>query len=336
MKSKSLIVILLAMVFVVFTTGCSLGAPSAPPVVLVAMDQGWDSNNIHTAIARFVVENGFGGYVIEEIRGSAALLWQAMVAGDIDLNIEEWPYNMMAVYRYDIDNGNAIELGVLVEDSAQGLYVPRFVIEGDPERGIAPMAPTLRTVEDLKRYSHVFRDPDRPRRGRIHGAVPGWTMDDILDLKVTYYGLNEYYNYVRSGSEATLFASIEAAYNLGEPWVGACWEPTWIVGKFDLVLLEDAPYEPELFAKGGTEFPKMPLTIVSSAKFPSRAPDLVDFFTRYRTGSRIMSEALTFMHDTRASSEETAVWFLKNNDHLLDEWLEPEQAARVREALSRI
>jgi glycine betaine/proline transport system permease protein/glycine betaine/proline transport system substrate-binding protein len=329
MKEKPLLAVLAAMILVLFTAGCS----SAAPVKIVTMDQGWDSQKFHNKVARFIVENGFDGYEFEETSGSAILLWQALIAGDIDLDIEEWPENM-PTYKDDIENGRVIQMGIIVEDSAQGWYVPRYVIEGDPERGIEPMAPDLRTVEDLKKYAHVFKDPEDPSKGRIYGAIPGWEVDSTLFNKYQYYSLYENYNYFRSGSEVVLFASLAAAYNLGEPWVGYCWEPAWISGKLDLVLLEDAPFDPELFMKGGCEIPKQELTVVSSNKFASRAPDLVDFFSKYRTGTQKVSEVLAYMEETKASHEDAAVWFLKNNDNLLDEWLTPQQAARVREALS--
>lgn len=40
------------------------------------------------------------------------------------------------------------------------LGTERYVIEGDSERSIDPIAPDLKTVEDLKNYSHIFTDED--------------------------------------------------------------------------------------------------------------------------------------------------------------------------------
>ena len=328
---KPFLVTLVAIVLVAFTAGCAFSAP----VRLRVMDQGWDSQKFHNEVARFIVENGFDGYVFDIIVGSATLLWQDMLFGDIDLVIEEWPQN---IFNYDahLAGGYIVELGTVASDSAQGFYVPRFVIEGDPERGIEPMAPTLRAVADLIRYPHVFRDPERPSRGRIYGAIPGWMIDEIMHAKFMFYGLNESFNYFRSGSELVLFGSLESAYNLGEAWVGYLWEPSWPVGRFDMVLLEDAPFDPELYLLGATEIPRQALKTVSSSRFPERAPDLLDFFARFYTGTRRISEALDYMQANRASPQEAAIWFLQTNDYILDEWLEPEQAARVREALASI
>lgn len=79
--------------------------------------------------------------------------------------------------------------------------------------------------------------------------------DEVLYNKYTAYGLDEMYTYTRLGSEATLFASLASAYNLGEPWVGYCYEPTWVSGKLDLVLLEDAPTTRRFSQRGRPSFP---------------------------------------------------------------------------------
>ena len=146
--------------------------------------------------------------------------------------------------------------------------------------------------------------------------------------------MDEFYNYARLGSEATLWASLNSAYNLGEPWVGYCYEPTWVSGKCDIVLLEDAPYEKTGFEEGRTEFPKQKLKIVANSGFAEKAPDLVGFFEKYNTGSALISKALAYLDETGATHEEAAVWFLTEYDYLLDEWLPAEQAAKVREAIN--
>jgi glycine betaine/proline transport system permease protein/glycine betaine/proline transport system substrate-binding protein len=261
--------------------------------------------------------------------------WQAIIAGDVDLDIESWTDNV-ATYEDDKANGDIVDVGILVPDSAQGLYVPRYVIEGDSQRGIEPFAPDLRTVEDLKKYTDVFPDDEEPERGRVYGSIPGWMADEILYKKYEYYGLDESFNYVRLGSEATLFASLTGAYNLGEPWVGYCYEPTWITGKLDLVRLEDAPYDPDLYMDGKCSFPEQELKIVSSNKFADKAPDLLEFFEKYETGSELVSQALAHLDDTGATHEETAVWLLEENDYLLDKWLPAENAEKMRAYLDSI
>jgi glycine betaine/proline transport system permease protein/glycine betaine/proline transport system substrate-binding protein len=332
-KLFTLTTMLLIAVFVF--SGCSnKAATGSEPVTIVATDSGWDSQKLHNAIAKIIVENGYDGYEFETSTASSTMNWQAVVSGDVDLDIESWTENVTS-YPDDLANGDVVDMGVLVPDSAQGLYVPRYVIEGDAERGIEPMAPDLKTVEDLKKYADIFPDYEDETKGRIYGSLPGWLSDEILFKKYEYYGLDEMYNYTRLGSESTLFASLVSAYNTGEPWVGYCYEPTWVSGKLDIVLLEDAPYDAELFSEGKCEFHKQELKIISNRNFAEKAPELVSFFENYKTGSQLISEALAYLDETKASHEETAKWLLKEDDYLLDEWLPKENADKVRAYLNQ-
>lgn len=305
------------------------------PVTIVATDNGWDSQKLHNAIAALVVERAFEGYRFEVSTASSTMNWQAIIAGDVDLDIESWTDNV-ASYAQDVKRGDIVDVGVLVPNSAQGIYVPRYVVEGDAKRGIEPMAPDLKTVSDLAKYPQIFPDEEDPKRGRIYGSIPGWMADEVLHRKYLHYGLDKSFNYVRLGSEATLFASLVSAYNLGEPWVGYCYEPTWVTGRLDLVLLGDAPYDAKLYPEGKCAFPSQELKIVSGRAFAKKAPDLLGFFRKYRTGSALISEALSYLDEKKASHEATAVWFLKTHDDLLDQWLPSENAARLRKYLASL
>lgn len=313
--------------------GFSAVASEAGTVTIVATDNGWDSQKIHNAIAELVVEHAYDGYEFEVSTASSTMNWQSMILGDVDLDIESWTDNV-ASYQSDAAKGDIVEIGVLLPDSRQGVYVPRYVIEGDPARGIKPMAPNLKTVEDLKKYPNVFPDDENLKKGRMYGSIPGWMADEILYKKYKFYGLNEFFTYTRLGSEAALFASLIAAYNLGEAWAGYCYEPTWVAGKLDLVLLEDAPYSPELYMDGKCAFPAQQLKIVSNKFFAEKAPELRPFFERYQTGSSLISSALSYIDETKASYEDTAVHILKNNDKLLDRWLPEKNAEKLRKYLA--
>jgi len=304
-------------------------------VVITVTDNGWDSQKFHNEVAKLVVEHAYDGYELKTSTASTTMNWQSMLAGDIDLDIESWTDNV-ATYQQDKAEGKVVDVGILVTDSAQGIYVPRYVIEGDPEAGIEALAPDLRHVRDLTKYSHLFPDTEDPGRGRIYGAIPGWMVDEILYKKYQYYGLDEYYSYVRLGSEATLFASLASAYNLKQPWVGYCYEPTWIVGKLDLVLLEDDPYDEEGFHEGRTEFYRQQLKILSSSKFAEKAPELLTFFENYRTSSALVSQALAHLDNEGETHAEAALWFVKNHDDMLDEWLPSKNSAKLKEYLKTL
>lgn len=294
-------------------------------------DAGWDSMKFHNAVAMLIAQEAYG-YTTQEISGSTAITYNALKTGDIDVYMETWT-DSIAPYLDDVKEGRVIEMGVNYDDNIQGMYVPRYVIEGDEARGIEAVAPDLKTVEDLKRYSHVFPDLEDPGMGRIYGAISGWQVDGILRNKVAFYGLDSLYNYMDPGSDPALSAAIVGAYEKGEPIVAYYWEPAWITGKYDLVLLEDAPYDPALYLNGECEFPSISLTVAVNPEFYSENVDYSDFLKKYSTSSQLTSQALAYISENDASYMDAARWFLVANDNLLDEWLTPDKAALVRAAV---
>lgn len=333
MKRRGMISLFACGLAAVSLSGCA-PATGGAPVTIKATDNGWDSQKIHNAIAELVVEHAYEGYMFETSTASSNMNWQAIIKGDVDLDIESWTDNVVS-YPDDVAKGDIVDVGALVSDSRQGLYVPRYVIEGDAARGIEPMAPELKTVKDLAQYASLFPDDEEPSLGRIYGGTPGVMADNILFKKYEAYGLDAYYTYTRLGSEGAIFASLVAAYNLGEPWVGYCYEPTLVTGQLDLVLLEDEPYDETVFFDGGCAFPAQALKIVSGRGFAEKAPDLLGFFKKYETGSAQISAALAYLDDKNATIEETALWFVKEYDALLDEWLPKENAKALRDYIAK-
>ncbi len=329
MKLKQLTTLLITLIAILaFTLIAPAGAAAS---AIIFGDAGWDSMKFHNAVAMLIAEKAYG-YQTDEISGSTAITYNALLKGDIHVYMETWT-DSIAPYQEDVAEGRLVELGVNYDDNIQGLYVPRYVVEGDAERGIEPMAPDLKTVEDLKHYSALFRDPEEPGKGRIYGAISGWQIDEVMRRKVAFYGLDEMYNYIDPGSDPALAAAIAGAYERGEPIVAYYWEPAWITGKYDLVLLEDAPYDPDLYLLGQCECPSIRLTVAVNPDFHQQNPEYSEFLGKYQTSSQLTSEALAYISENDASYRDAAVWFLKTHDELLDQWLPEDKAALVREGL---
>lgn len=324
------IVLIIAAILGLYLSNC--GAKEDRGSITFA-NAGWDSSRFHNAVAGLIAEEGFGYTSWTETNGSSTVLAEGMKKNEIDVNMEAWSDNL-ATYDTDIKNGAYHELGTNFDDNIQGFYVPRYVIEGDAERGIEPMAPDLKTVEDLRQYADLFVDEEDPGRGRLYGSIPGWDIDTILYNKYLYYGLDTNYNYFRSGSDSSLAAAISSAYEKGEPIVAYYWDPTWLLGKYDMVLLEDAPYDPVGFNEGKTTCPSVNVTVTASNAFYDKNEDFCEFLANYHTSSALTSEALAYMQDTSADYNETARWFLKEHPELLEQWLSGEQLKNVQNALA--
>ena len=301
---------------------------------VVFADAGWESIRFHSYVAGIIMEEGYGGYSMDMVSGSTPVTLMGLRQGDIDVEMEMWTSNIIEIYNEALESGDIVELGINFDDNAQGLYVPTYVIEGDVERSIEPMAPGLKTVKDLVDYWQVFEDEENPSKGRIYGAIPGWKVDEIMRTKVETYGLDEYYNYFSPGSDTALSAVIVSSYQRGEPIVAYYWEPTWIMGMLDMTLLEDEPYSEELWNNGyACEFEAMEIAIAANAEFVERNPELAEFLSKYSTTSQLTSEALAYMRENETDERAAAEWFLKNREDVWTQWVPEDVAQKVKNAL---
>lgn len=300
---------------------------------IVFADLNWDSAMVNNRMAQFIIENGYG-YETDTIFGETIPLFMGLRRGDIDVSMEVWVENQQEAYDEGIAAGDVIDLGTNFDDNFQGMFVPTYVVEGDPDRGIEPLAPNLRTIEDLPQYWEVFKDPEDPTKGRFYGGVPGWEADKILTQQLETYGLDEYYNLFRPGSGTALATSLVAAYEKGEPWFGYYWGPTWIFGKLNLTQIEEPPYSDELWQSGfACGFPAVNVNILVNKDLPDRAPEVAEFLTNYRTNSDLISEVLAYMESENADYEEAALWFLREKQEVWTQWVPADVAEKVRAAL---
>lgn len=312
--------------------GCSEGSGTGKGEIRFANAQ-WDSIMFHNAVAGLIAEEVYG-YTWIEVPGSTTVLHEGIINGEVDVHMEEWTDNI-ATYQTDLEAGKFQEFGVNFDDNSQGIYFPRYVIEGDAERGIEASARDLKYVWDLKNYPDVFQDADDKDMGAIYGAIPGWEVDEIMFKKYQHYGLDENFNYIRPGSDAALSAAITSAYEKGEAIAAYYWEPTWLMGKYDFVLLEDEPFDENTYLEGKTALPEVRVTIGASNDFVNNEEnaDFIEFLEKYQTSSELTSEALAHMQDTGDDYNATARWFLAENDELLDQWLSEEDANKIRAVL---
>ncbi|MCT1902430.1 glycine betaine ABC transporter substrate-binding protein [Oceanobacillus sp. FSL W8-0428] len=294
---------------------------------IVLADEGWDSLRFHNEVAGFIISNGYG-YDTETMTGSAAALMTGLKDQEINIHMEVWTQNLGESYAEGLENGDYQKVSVNFDDNFQGLYVPTYMIEGDPERGIEPMTPDLEYVTDLPEYWEVFQDPDDSSKGRIVGAISGWEVDKMLSDGIDEYGLDEYYNYFRPGSESAINISLLDAYESGEPWIGYNYEPNWVMGMYDMTpILEEDPDGP--FSEMGAQ----DIDITVSNDLEDWAPEVVEFLSHYETSSEIASDALQYIQEEDASTEEAAERFLREHEDLWTEWVTDEAEEKVKEAL---
>ncbi len=320
MKRIVFLVLVLSLLFV----GCGPKEEAAEEggvKKVVMADASWDSILVHNRIVAFIMENGYGGYEFEFVPGDTIPLFNGLKSGDIDVYMESWHDNYIDVYNEAIADGSVINLGPNMPKAPQGWYVPRYMIEGDPSRGIEAMAPDLKSIDDLPKYWDLVKDPENPGKGRILVGPPGWSATKTSEQMMDDNGLREYFTAFLPGSGTALAASMVGAFEQGEPWVGYYWEPTAVIGRLDMVMLP------------GTEFPPTSVDILMYSESYEAMPVLAEFLKKYDTSLDQNNKALAAMQDNDLDAAGAAEWFLRTYEDTWTAWVPADVADNVKAAL---
>ena len=296
----------------------------------------WNSAQVHNYIAGTILQAGFG-CEFTDIPGSTIPMVQGLVRGDIDINMEIWFNSAPDMFHGAAARGEVLDLGLNMSALELSFLVPRYVIEGDAERGIEAMAPDLKSVADLAGYAQVFQDPEQPDMGRFYNCIIGWQCELINNDKMATYGLDEHFTNFRPGTSVALSSSLAGAYGKGEAWLGYYWGPTWVLGKFDMVALEEPAYSDDCWVDGdrGCAFPPSIVNVAVSKEFAeSASAEMIEFLRAYGMDQLLVSELLAYMDDNDAQAADAARHFLETKADLWTAWVSDAVAGRVQAALN--
>jgi len=328
----------IAIGFCGFLAGPALAAPAPAceidrPVVFAGLD--YDSAQFHEAVAGFIISKGYG-CAVEKIPGTVIPLINGLARGDADIIMEIWTANPAQAWVDAENAGTVVRLGTTFPDAVEGWYVPSAIVSGDEA-----VAPELKSVADLARYTELFADPEEPGKARFYNCPAGWQCEIVNSKKLIAYGLDEDFTNFRPGTGEALAAAAEAAALRGQPILFYYWSPTWLLGKHDFTRLEEPEFDPDVWdamlaeerPSAATAYPVSRVIIGANKEFAEAAPELAAFLTAYSSTSAATSAALAYMQESGASAEDAARHYLKENQETWAAWLPEEVAERVAAAL---
>ncbi len=333
---------LFAATMVAMTMGGSTTAASACGTVKIG-DLDWGSAKLHTAIAKIILEKGYG-CTTKITTGSTNPIMAALYAQKLDVVMEVWSDNIDAQIQKNVKAGKIRMVGINTPQSGQGFYVDAATAKKY----------NLKSVQDMLKpeVAKLFKDPSEPSKGRMTSCISGWTCYTVNQVKMHSYGLDKLYTNYDPGSAGALDAAIKGAFKKKKPIFTYYWEPTALMGQVELVKLQEPAYNRKDWAvisklveevkKGGPEKLKkvkavayngMPLEIAINTKLDKREPEVVKFLSKYTIPLAKVNELLAY-YKTVADGEAdvTARNFLKT-DKTWEKWVPADVAAKVKASL---
>lgn len=278
-------------------------------------DMNWASSATITAVAKFIMEQGYGCTVVLVPSSTVTSVASISETGKPDIATEIW-LNSATMYPSLVEAGKVITVAnVLSDGGVENWYIPDYLAEAHPE---------LTTIEG------VLANPNLVG-GKFHNCPEGWGCRVANDnLKVAFDFAGHGMEVFNHGSGETLATSIASAYSSKSPWFGYYWGPTAVLGKYPMVKVDMGPHDPEIHTCNQSpdcenpqksSYPSAEVLTAITTDFASREPEIAELMSKLTFTNAIMGHLLAWQEENSASADETAVYFLTNNKNIWSTWL---------------
>ena len=197
-------------------------------------DEQYESLALNNAIARFVIEHGFG-YPTETVVTTSLGMQDLIVEGKIDLEMEGWHHNRLDWYNDATRNQEIENLGLTYESGPQFFIIPQWMADEY----------NIRSVEDMKEHWELLKDPNDTSRGLFMTCPSESACAKVNSVKLEAYGLDKNYNLVIPVNFGDLEVRLENAQRTKQPVFAYYWEPAKLNAAYDWHVLEEPIYSDE-------------------------------------------------------------------------------------------
>ncbi len=304
--------------------------PPAPKEPITFGNPNWNSAQLQTRIAQYIVEKGYG-YSTSVQFGAASPLFYFMLGDDIDVLMEVWLPNQSEIWPEATQAGEVISLGEsLGRDWQSAFVIPAYLQEQYPE---------LDHIADLRNpfYQALFATPETAGKARLVSCVIGWPCAEVNAAQVYGYGLADHIQIVHPADAAALNADLHDAYARRQPWLGYQWGTNDPPLLLDLVRLEEPAYRDSCWlTTRACAYPDATILIGVNAELPDRAPEIAAMLRKWEFNIDTALKPATRWQraNPQADLNDTALWWLNNYPTLWREWVTPEAAAKITAALA--
>ena len=219
----------------------------------------------------------------------------------------------------------------------QGWFIPKYMLDEHPN---------LNKIEEILAHPELFPAPEDPSKGAIHNGPAGWGGTVVTNQLAKAYDIEGHgFELIDTGSAAGLDGSIARAYERPEPWLGVYWEPTSLLGKYEMVAVDfgmdvDVDEWRRCTSNADCADPKPNswvvdnvFTLVSKSFNETADPGVIDYLSKRSWDNATVNGLMAWMTDNQAQGEDGAREFLRNNEAMWSEWVTPEAAEKIKAAL---
>jgi glycine betaine/proline transport system substrate-binding protein len=213
------------------TAGAFADVESSDPIKLTTHD--WTGQIITTTLMGEVLKNA--GYNIEYVQADYIAQFAGLKTGDLHVAMEIWETTGKEAMDEAIATGNVVSAGPTGMKAIEEWWYPAYMEE---------RCPGLPDWQALNKCASEFATAETAPMGRYLGGPVTWGGFDEERIEA----LELDFEVVHAGTDAALFAELEAAYQREDPIVLWIYSPHWAPSKYKGSFVEFPAYSAECYA----------------------------------------------------------------------------------------
>lgn len=308
---------------------------SCGPVKIASMN--WASAEVMANIDKIILSEGYGCDA-QLVPGDTMPSFTSMTEkGEPDVAPEMYVKQFKDQIQTALDE-NRIEYGakVLKDGSQEGFWIPQFIADAHPD---------IVKVSDALKHPELFPAPEDPSKGGFYDCPPGYGCQIMLQNYFKAYDMaDKGWTLVPTGSAAGLDGSIAKAFASQKGWIGYYWSPTAIMARYPLKKLEwDVPFDEAEWTNCTTKpdcanpkinaWPVADVYTLLTPKIEKNDPQAAEYLKKRAWSNDVVNKLLAWKDENQATGEDTAFHFLEESPDVWTQWVSPEVAEKVKDAL---
>ncbi|MFZ1467443.1 MAG: ABC transporter substrate-binding protein [Paracoccaceae bacterium] len=211
--------------------GMALAEVESPdPIKITTHD--WSGDVISATLMGEVLKKA--GYNVELVQADYLAQFAGLKTGDLDLAMEVWATTGKEALDEATASGNVVNLGETGMVAREEWWYPDYMEE---------TCPGLPDWHALLTCADAFSSPETAPNGRYLGGPVTWGGFDEERIQA----LNLPFEVVHAGTDAALFAELQAAYERKDPIILWIYQPHWAPAKYSGKFVEFPPYDPACY-----------------------------------------------------------------------------------------
>jgi glycine betaine/proline transport system substrate-binding protein len=266
----------------------------------------WAGHVASSAVLSEVARDSLGCTINETTLSEAGVTYDAMEAGSVDVNIEDWGGGRWQEW---VDRGAIQEVGPNGNIGLIGMYVPQWMADEYPD---------ITDSANLNKYSELFQTPESGNKGAWYEGPPGYTT--IGEKMIEANDLN--YTVINTGSEAALIELFTQAAENRTPALGYFYEPQNFLAQVELarVNFPASDWTDAAEASGLTDYPETVLVKLGTTKLLESGTDFATLLQNFTWTNADQNQVAADIENGMPASEAAQKWIAANPDKV-QQWL---------------